>query len=352
MPYMENLNNNCQEQVQVSSASSNFVRQKKTLPVRSINLNLLLILILALNLACRKDRTTIILEELTTPTEAILYDITFTDTNTGYAVGGYHFQHGEWLLTTDGGTTWRSDTFASTAMLDIHFVRPDKAILVGFDGRAFYKPDAATWWQPYYPPEGETMNAVDFYDENTGVAVGGKNFAFGLIYRFNNINGATDTVYYPLAHELRDVQFTDENTVHIVGYGYVAKSTDGGLTWQPNSIQGDFFYALYFYNQEVGYAVGRSGTIIKTTNGGTDWSKIRNGNKLFVSNEKFRDVWFKSADEGYIVGDSGLFWYTNDGGDSWKIVENTPDVTFNRIFYQNGVGYIAGEEGKIYRFVD
>jgi len=143
-----------------------------------------------------------------------------------------------------------------------------------------------------------------------------------------------------------------ENTVHIVGYGYVAKSTDSGLTWQPNSIQGDFFYALYFYNQDVGYAVGRSGTIIKTTNGGEDWLKIRNGNSLFVSNEKFRDVWFKNEDEGYIVGDSGLFWYTNDGGDSWKVVENTPDVTFNRIFYQNGVGYIAGEEGKIYRFVD
>jgi len=71
-----------------------------------------------------------------------------------------------------------------------------------------------------------------------------------------------------------------------------------------------------------------------------------------VSNEKFRDLWFKNENEGYIVGDGGLFWWTDDGGDSWKIVEDTPDVTFYRIFYQNGTGFIAGEEGKIYRFVD
>jgi len=300
--------------------------------------------------ACQKQRTTIPLEALTTPTTATLYDITFTHPDTGYVIGGTHWQHGEWLVTTNGGDTWRTDTFANNGLLAIDFLDAETAITVGFDGQAFYKSDADTWWLPYYPPEGETMNAVDFWDENTGVVVGGKNFAFGLIYRLNNINGTADTVHYPLPHELRDVQFTNKNTVHTVGYGYVGKSTDGGLTWQASDIQGDFFYALYFVNQEVGYAVGRSGTIIKTTDGGGEWQKIRNGNNVFVRNERFRDVWFKSEEEGYIVGDEGLFWWTDDGGDSWKIVEDTPDVTFHRIYYQNGIGFIAGEEGKIYRF--
>jgi len=313
---------------------------------------LLFLLLIALVSSCRKDRISILLEELSTPTNAILYDITFTDIDTGYVVGGFHWQHGEWLRTIDGGDTWRSDTFAYTAMLGIHIGSTGKALVVGFDGNAHYKINTASSWQNYYPPEQETINALDFYDENTGVAVGGKNFEYGVIYRFSDMKGSADTVYYPLNHELRDVQFTDKNTVHTVGYGYVARSLDGGFTWQANSIQGDFFFALDFPTSEVGYAVGRSGTIIKTTNAGKDWTKLRNGNNLFVSNEKFRDVLFKNEDEGYIIGDAGLFWVTRDGGDSWEIVENTPDVTFNRLFYQNGRGYIAGEAGKIYRFID
>jgi len=315
------------------------------------NLNLLLTLVLALVFfSCGKKRTSIPLEALNTPTTAPIYDITFTHIDTGYAIGGAHWQHSEWLTTTDGGSTWSSDTFANNGLLDIDFVTAETVVAVGFDGQAFYKTDANIWWLPYYPPEGENMNAVDFWDENTGVVVGGKNFASGVIYRLNNVNGATDTVHYPLTHELRDVQFTDANTVHTVGYGYAGKSTDAGLTWQASDVQGDFLYALHFINQEVGYAVGRSGTIIKTTNAGEKWEKIRNGNSLFVSNERFRDVWFKDENEGYIVGDNGLFWWTDDGGDSWKIVEDTPDVTFNRIEYQNGVGFIAAEEGRIYRF--
>jgi len=258
-------------------------------------------------LSCRKERIDIFWQELPTPTNAVLYDITFTHADTGYAVGGFHWQHGEWLRTTDGGSTWRSDTFANTAMLDLQIMDDGAAMTVGFDGNNFYKTNTTAAWQSYFPSEQETLNAVDFFDKNTGVAVGGKNFEYGV---------------------------------------------DGGLTWQPNSIQGDFFFALDFPTSEVGYAVGRSGTIIKTANGGEDWKKLRNGNNLFVSNEKFRDVWFKTEDEGYIIGDNGLFWQTEDGGDSWKIAEDTPNVTFNRIFYQNGTGYIACNEGKIYRFTD
>ena len=54
---------------------------------------LLFLLLIALVSSCRKDRISILLEELSTPTNAILYDITFTDIDTGYVVGGFHWQH-------------------------------------------------------------------------------------------------------------------------------------------------------------------------------------------------------------------------------------------------------------------
>ncbi len=302
--------------------------------------------------ACKKDRIEIPLTELPTPTTANLYDIVFTNLDTGYAVGGTRWEHGEWLQTTDGGANWQSDTLTNTALLDIQVLAGEQIVTSGYEGRYLYKNNNNAAWQYNEQAEAEPINAVHFYDENTGVAVGGKNFAFGIIYRWNNVNGARDTIHYPLNHELRDVEFTNESTVHTVGYGYVAKSTDAGLTWQAADIQGDFFYALDFPTEEVGYAVGVSGTIIKTTNGGGEWKKIRNGNSVFISNKKFRDVWFSDESKGYIIGDEGLFWYTNDGGDSWKVVEDTPDTDFNRIFYDNGIGYIAADEGKIYQFLD
>ena len=300
--------------------------------------------------ACQKERFSLPLQALVTPTDAPLYDLHFTHPDTGYAVGGQQFFHGEWLYTTDAGTTWQSDTFTVTALLDIEFLDHQTAFTAGYTGHAYYKPNASTWWQSFFPPEKETLTAVDFYSPTLGVAVGGKNFANGIIYRFNNLNGSTDTVHYPLDYELRDVQFTDQNTVHTVGYGYVGKSTDGGLTWTARDIGGDFFFALHFPSSQVGYAVGHSGTIIKTTDGGENWIKIRNGNNVLVSNAPFRDVYFVTENKGFIVGDDGLFWQTDNGGDSWKIIDHTPQVTFHSIFYTDGVGYITADEGGIYRF--
>ncbi len=311
-------------------------------------ISLKLFLFIACFSACKKENIELVLSPIQTPTKANLFSIYFADNDNGYAVGGTRWEHGELLSSTDGGASWTTDTLTNTALLDIQLLDNEKMVLTGYEGRYLYKTNALTSWQNNEQAEAEPINAIHFYNENTGVAVGGKNFAFGIIYRWNNINGTADTIHYPLSHELRDVQFTNENTVHTVGYGYVAKSDDGGLNWQAADIQGDFFYALHFPTEQTGYAVGVSGTIIKTTDGGENWEKIRNGNSLFVTNKKFRDVWFKDESIGYIIGDNGLFWQTNDGGDSWKVAQDTPDVDFNQIYINGNTAYIAADEGMIY----
>ena len=302
-------------------------------------------------LSCKKDRLDLPVVEQNSPTKADIHDIIVIDENTSYAVGGIRWEHGEWLQTYDGGTTWVSDTLSSHELNSLSYTDDGHSYLVGFKSKYFHYEEAGpNWWNFKQLGSEEALHGVSFYDGNLGIAVGGGSFHTGVIFRFSNSDGVEDTLI-TMDHEMRDVCFLDENTVIAVGYGIVLKSTDGGLNWTPNTIEGDFFYSVHFPTSLVGYSIGFTGAIINTMNSGETWEKLRNGNKVLTAREKFRDVFFTSPDKGYIVGDKGLFWRTEDGGDSWKVIE-MPDVDLNAIYVLNGKGQIAADDGKIFVFDD
>jgi photosystem II stability/assembly factor-like uncharacterized protein len=62
-----------------------------------------------------------------------------------------------------------------------------------------------------------------------------------------------------------------------------------------------------FTNANIGYAVGTSGVIRVTTNGGATWSAQASGTSRFL-----RDVYFSDATHGTIVGELGLILRTTD----------------------------------------
>ena len=63
----------------------------------------------------------------------------------------------------------------------------------------------------------------------------------------------------------------------------------------------------------TGYAVGNSGTILKTTDGGANWVAQTSGTANICS-----DVHFPvDATTGYAVGSSGTILKTTDGGANW-----------------------------------
>ena len=56
-------------------------------------------------------------------------------------------------------------------------------------------------------------------------------------------------------------------------------------------------HSVYFINTNTGYSVGEGGTILKTTNGGTNWFN----QSLELTNNLY-SVYFINANIGYIVG--------------------------------------------------
>jgi photosystem II stability/assembly factor-like uncharacterized protein len=64
--------------------------------------------------------------------------------------------------------------------------------------------------------------------------------------------------------------------------------------------------SVYFIDADTGYAVGTSGRLIKTTDGGTTWNILWSTTSLDLN-----AVYFPSAETGYMVGVSGQIFKTS-----------------------------------------
>jgi photosystem II stability/assembly factor-like uncharacterized protein len=70
---------------------------------------------------------------------------------------------------------------------------------------------------------------------------------------------------------------------------------------------------IYFTDANTGYAVGDSGIIIKTINGGVSWTVQPSGTASHLMS-----VYFTDANTGYVVGDNGIILKTTTGGTGSK----------------------------------
>ncbi|MEO1437288.1 MAG: YCF48-related protein, partial [Bacteroidota bacterium] len=227
-----------------------------------------------------------------------------------------------------------------------------EAFLSAWQGYFYTAPKAAGPWT-FHAQGGEIpLVATAFSSPENGVAVGGLALKNGRIWYFNDGTFQTEAQDQFDDHEFSDVCFSDSQTAHAVGFGIVIRSDDAGATWTPLPAQGDFFHAIHFPDTQTGYIVGVYGDILKTTNAGQTWDRIRNNSNLFGAQNNFRDVHFVNAELGYICGDDGLLWKTADGGDSWVAIDGLPNENFRSVFKVQDHVFIAGDNGQLFQVLD
>ncbi len=301
--------------------------------------------------SCKKEKVDVNWEELNTGTSENLSAVYFTDELTGHAIGGSTWFNGLYLQTQDGGSSWTVDNFADKQLFGLHFNNQGIGRAVGIDG-ALFSADGEPYeeWDFYRLPRWDILRDVCFNERNEGVVVAGIAFAEGAIMVLDSNYNAVHVETFE--HQLNAVCYSDDNTIHVAGYGLVMRSTDGGATWLENETSDDFYQSISFPSPRLGYMVGYNGTILKTTDSGVNWKAIRRGDAIGVSDKPFLAVHFVDEQNGYIVGEKGLCWRTVDGGDKWQIIRGLPDVDLHDVYVINNTVYIVGNEGRVFRFTE
>jgi photosystem II stability/assembly factor-like uncharacterized protein len=96
--------------------------------------------------------------------------------------------------------------------------------------------------------------------------------------------------------------------------GTLLKTINGGQNWtQVNATVSDL-NSIIFKDTNIGVAVGDDGRIIRTTNGGTNWIVTASGTA-----EQFRKVSSGSGSIFVAAGDNGLVSVSTDNGATWNI---------------------------------
>ena len=277
-----------------------------------------------------------------------LHDVKMVTPDTGFIVGGAQWSYGLILRTIDGGANWQKVQETGSEINAISFANRREGVAVGQAGKFYMTDDRGASWQ-FQQAQWERYRGIAHYDRDHAVAVGGKAYGWGMSSTSRNYDNYN--TFDTINHELSAVAMLSPTDAVAVGYGFLGKSTDGGRTWQPRNVTGDFLTAVHFPSRSVGYTVGTSGGIWRTDDGGDTWRKLREPNQIGNA-AHFRGVFFSTETDGYACGDNGLLWKTTDSGKTWRTLQKLPKTQWNAVFVQRGKGFVVGNEGKIVQFND
>ncbi len=147
-------------------------------------------------------------------------------------------------------------------------------------------------------------------------------------------------------NHLTSICFTDNDTGFTVGEaGTILKSIDGGENWSIiNSGISAELNSVFFINQNIGYVVGNYGTILKTTDAGENWTTFITG-----TTSNLLAVHFPTEDIGYVVGgdviEPGLILKTTDGGESWASSTWEVNTKLMAVYFMNNdTGFAVGQK--------
>lgn len=150
---------------------------------------------------------------------------------------------------------------------------------------------------------------------------------------------------------LLDCSYVDGLGVAVGERGHVLRSEDGGQSWvQVKVPTRATLTGVFFIDKDRGWIVGHDQVILRTVNGGLDWSLIYSAPQ---QESPLLDIWFADAEHGFAVGAYGRYLETTDGGVHWRArLVSEYDYHFNRILAAPEGLFLVGEAGTILRSTD
>ncbi|MBZ0200975.1 MAG: T9SS type A sorting domain-containing protein, partial [Ignavibacteriaceae bacterium] len=250
--------------------------------------------------------------------------IQFTDTSTGYAVGGESTQISK---TTNNGANWFG--IDGGGEWGIQLLQDGTGYTVGQNVKIYKRTNGLENWKKLIL--NEDWSDVFFINENKGFIISG-NLGSGLYktedggISYEKVDGA------PIGH---DLLFLDSLT-GFIGGNKIYKTTNGGITWYTTTGSAGAV-KIFFVNKTLGWAVG-GGNIYKTTDGGENWfTQIQ-------ATDGFTSIFFVDSLNGWAT--SRYIWQTTNGGGNW-IQRADVQLYFSRDIYFTSIdtGFVTVDLG-------
>ncbi len=194
----------------------------------------------------------------------------------------------------------------------------------------------------------EDLNDIDIINDN--VIIGSFKGIYHSTDQGINWNKITIDQGFDLPYHVLGLKFFSSTGIIATGFFFdgnaqlVYQSTNLGNSWIIAYVNNSSItplraiYGLDFATNEVGFAVGKNISVIKTVDYGSSWTGV------YSTDDLLTDVDFNNELHG-IVGASRTFAITLNGGTSWKTLYTKSDVksvcaASNSIYYVSTENYL------------
>lgn len=274
------------------------------------------------------------------------------------------------MPTSNPHWVWLNPKPHGDMILAASFVSATEGWAVGQTQGVLHTTDGgATWTANRFGPT-LGFNNVYFRDSKNGCALGQSSGDSGwgtdsVIWTTSD-GGTTwkQTYFEQDGGGLGAAVFTSKKKGWAVGrYGTVLKTTNGGKSWKkvtvPSGAAGYDFTSVAFVDTKHGWALGcASGAapvptenmLLLTSNGGSSWTSVNF--EMTEATGQFFSITFVSTTEGWATGDFGCVYHTTDGGYSWteQTVPTHPNPLYAApqvLFLDDRKGFVVTDDGYL-----
>ncbi len=255
------------------------------------------------------------------------------------------------LRSTNGGTNWTIIPFGSTSTFqDIAMLNNTTGFMCGTNGALRKTTNAGLNWDSVPGPFGtNTLRRIEFVDANTGYMFQSSGATNGA---WKTTNGGSTWDSIPgIGSETRGYasSFVNANTGYVGNYTpKLMKTTNGGVNWTvlTNTPMGSgYIYGVKFFNADSGYVCGTAAArLCRTTNGGTTFDTVPQPFAAPLYTMKFF-----TFNSGWIFGSNGFAGRTTTGGVSWLLYNTSGSTPYGCFMTNADSGFVVGTSGYIHK---
>jgi photosystem II stability/assembly factor-like uncharacterized protein len=268
--------------------------------------------------------------QLVSPFGSSIRDICFVNNVTGYVIGNNPSGINVIAKTTNSGVNWFiTDSLSGNQSANkVAFFNASTGIVTALYDQMYRTTDGGYNWSTVLPVNLYSVNDICTLNSNTGFVSGNMQNSEDRIYKTTDAGSTWFQVFggngqYNATYKMK---FINSSTGYGAGYN-ILKTTNGGTNWfQVNAPVSSFCSSIEIVN-DVMY-VTTYGAVYKSTNAGLIWGTLD-----IPTTERIEFAMFFNENTGIIAGNNNIILKTTNGGGNFSVNINNNGSNIANDYY-------------------